>query len=182
MGGAVSVLSFVKIDLRITTMIEIPGPLTRAMVRSRAKLNARTDPVLMSGQVERSIRADPFRAHPDLKRAPRCRKCKGPTSKKKANPENVIGNGGRPFYRCDRCEMFSCFGDMRGIHASNPKCNCSLRRRSRAVLNKQWDEIRGGRAAHFRCAVGECGFDKPGGLYRRRDERLRVQDVVRAGL
>lgn len=175
-------LSFVKVDSRISTMNGTPPWLTRAMVKRRPLSNASPESVLISGQIEKSIRADPSRARPDLKNAPRCRKCKGTTSRKMVRSDNAIGNGGRPYYRRDCCQKFSCFGDMRGIHDANPTCRCSPRRRSRAALNRRWDENHGGRAVRFRCAFGNCGFDKFGGVYKERGERLRVQDVVRAGL
>lgn len=163
-------------------MRESPTRLTRATVRSRLKPSAAEALLLMSDQIEASTRANPFRAHPDLKSPPRCRRCKHPTSKTVVYPASSIGNGGRPYYRCNRCRLFSCFGDMRGVHASNPKCHCSLHRHSRAVLRKKWDAVIGGRAIRFRCAVGQCGLDEYGGPYKRHGRWLRAEDVVRDGL
>lgn len=165
-----------------STMSESRAHLTRCMVRLCARMSGYTFVVLISGQIDTSIRADPSRAHPDLDIAPRCRECKGSTRKQKVSFWNAIGNAGRPYYRCDDCDEFSCFGDMRGIHDANPRCHCPLRRRSRAFLTQRWDDKRGGRAVRYQCAVGDCEFDKVAGVYRRQGERLRVRDVVRAGL
>lgn len=181
-GGAAFVSTLAQIDLRIITMWESPARLTRAVVGSCVESSTAEVYVLTSNQIEASIRANPFRAHPDLKDPPRCRRCERPTSKRMVRPGNAIGNDGRPYYRCDHCEMFSCFGDMRGVHAPNPRCDCSPHRYGRAVLRKEWDVVLRGRAIRFRCAVGQCGFDEFGGPYKRHDRRLRVKDVIRAGL
>lgn len=78
--------------------------------------------------------------------------------------------------------MFSCFGDMRGIQAQNPVCRCPSKHYSRAVVDGEWEEGEKERAIHYRCAVGGCSFIQNGGTLRLGTKRLRVEDVVKAGL
>lgn len=69
--------------------------------------------------------ADPRRHHLRLGEASKCGRCDGATVGKRVTADNHNGNGGRPVIRCGKCEKFCCFGDMRGVHADNPGCDCT---------------------------------------------------------
>lgn len=102
--------------------------------------------------------ADPRRRHPRVGEASRCGRCGGETVEEQVKEDNYNGNGGRPVIRCSECGKFRCFGDMRGVHADNPGCDCAGQPASRRqVAGEGWGQTVG-RAVHYRCAVGACEY------------------------
>ena len=104
---------------------------------------------------------NPFRPneHPGTLTAPPCLRCWGPTVPDIVEDGNPNGNAGRPYYTCADagCRKFSCFRDMRGVHADNPACDCPERYPTRIqVAGRENTQVP--RGAHFCCAVGRCGF------------------------
>lgn len=97
---------------------------------------------------------DPRAPHPLLTRPPNCLDCGSRTDRHITVYSNANGNAHRPYYKCGKCRAFACFGDLRGIHPSNPACGCGLR--SRFQVGMHGGSYPG--ALHWRCAVGGCGF------------------------
>ncbi|RDH20656.1 hypothetical protein M747DRAFT_31285 [Aspergillus niger ATCC 13496] len=101
---------------------------------------------------------DPEASHWAIRSAPLCLSCRRPTTERTARRGNHLGHDGRPYFRCEPCNRFSCFGDMRGIHLNNPVCYCEGYLFSRRQI-AGWDsqqKVRG--AIHYVCAVGKCDF------------------------
>jgi len=94
--------------------------------------------------------------HWAIRRPPTCLYCGFSTRRRRAIPGNPNGNADRPYYCCTKCDEFSCFADMRGIHLQNPTCDCPRPTLSRLQIAGQDKEIP--RALHYRCAVGGCSY------------------------
>lgn len=99
---------------------------------------------------------DPTASHPLLTQAPNCLACGSQTNRHVTHWDNANGNAYRPYFKCktSACKKFACFGDMRGIHANNPACDCGLP--SRFQLGMKDETFPG--ALHWRCAVGGCHY------------------------
>jgi hypothetical protein len=82
---------------------------------------------------------------------PRCRYHSASAAKQIVLPWNSNGNGGRPYYTCETCDNFVCFGDMEGMYDENPACGCDSISLSRRVTN------RNGRV-FYNCALRRFGF------------------------
>ncbi|PYI00921.1 hypothetical protein BO78DRAFT_29517 [Aspergillus sclerotiicarbonarius CBS 121057] len=93
-----------------------------------------------------------------IKSPPACLRCGNPsTILSYTRPENPLGNGGRPYYKCP-CGEFCCFGDMRGVHSTNPHCYCSDFKLSKRQIAGWNNNQRVPRAIHYVCADGGCDF------------------------
>jgi hypothetical protein len=101
---------------------------------------------------------DPFADHPDIQVAPKCLRCGGATRRERTMDNNRNANGGRPYFKCWGCGKVACFGDLRGIHAENPRCHCGGGRVSRIQVAGTDSSRAKPRAHHFTCAVGGCRF------------------------
>jgi hypothetical protein len=106
-----------------------------------------------------SQKMDPHSPHFAIREPPSCLEC-GSSTIRKPVQSNITGNAGRPFYACANanCKEFSCFGDMRGVHSSNPACECPSLLHSRLQLagddGRQYCPL----SLFYRCAVGRCNF------------------------
>ncbi|PYI08113.1 hypothetical protein BO78DRAFT_417130 [Aspergillus sclerotiicarbonarius CBS 121057] len=107
-----------------------------------------TDPTAQKSRRNRKSRRS--------QKPPRCRRCRQRTTKSYVGPMNPVGNAGRPYYKCEPCGTFACFGDKRGIHASNLPCDCPGSKASRVHLTGP-GRINTG-ALFYKCARGRCGF------------------------
>jgi hypothetical protein len=102
--------------------------------------------------------SDALKSHSGLQNPPRCLVCWKTTRRETVkNPNNPNGNYRRPYFICN-CGQFSCFGDMRGIWAVNPVCDCPELWHSRLQVAGANDNKLVPRALHYRCAVGGCRF------------------------
>lgn len=97
---------------------------------------------------------------------PLCCRCGWePRYRDTAKPANQNGNGGRPYYKCIRCNYRSqgkqyhsrgwiTWDDDRGICDSNPLCDCGVvSRQDRAGVESGmfgW--------GFWTCATGSCGY------------------------
>ncbi|KAH7143533.1 hypothetical protein EDB81DRAFT_857036 [Dactylonectria macrodidyma] len=88
-----------------------------------------------------------------LPRAPECPTCHRVSNRRVAKDTNPNGNGGRPYYFCDRSHKYNfiTWDDNRDIIAGNPQCWCGHRSRR--------DRANGpGLTEWYACASRECGF------------------------
>jgi hypothetical protein len=129
---------------------------------------------------------NPVAEHPLLHSAPQCRRCGVTTHKSTVLPWNENGNGDRPMFKCGKCKRFSCFGDMRGIHADHPKCKCKEPQASRMIVAGRKDTQVIPRALYLQCAVGGCDFfgyvvheGEPVVLW---DRALSTKEMIEIGL
>lgn len=88
-------------------------------------------------------------------------------------------------YKCGRCDRFSCFGDVRGIHLENPVCDCAILSRAQVAGEENAQKI--ARAVHYVCAVGGCEYfaysaDAEGEVMVLRSGRLSASEMVAIGL
>lgn len=95
-----------------------------------------------------------------LSAPPLCLDCNHITQRRQVKPTNRNGNAGRWFYVCTHCKSiateedkmhvgWSTWDDERGLHASNPLCDCG--RPSR------FDRTRH-RELFWTCASGSCRY------------------------
>jgi hypothetical protein len=129
----------------------------------------------------------PLSPHPGLINPPRCLVCREITQRETIdNPNNPNGNDRRPYFFCN-CGKFSCFGDMRGVLAENPLCDCLEQWPSRLQVTGADRSKLIPRALHYRCAVGGCRFftylaDRDGNIITLPAVNLNRDDVMRLGL
>lgn len=102
-----------------------------------------------------------------LHNTPACRFCNWiPKYRSTVKPDNPNGNLGRPYYICIRCKSkdrrapwvheagWITWDDDRGMHESNPQCDCGwVSRQDRAGV----DSSRPG-MGFWTCATGACGY------------------------
>ncbi|KAJ5606389.1 hypothetical protein N7510_009170 [Penicillium lagena] len=71
-----------------------------------------------------------------------------------ASEENLNGNAGRPYLRCEACGNFQCWLDPRGSSIPNPLCLCGWPSRQQVAGNG----ARNPGGLHFVCEHGRCWF------------------------
>ena len=88
--------------------------------------------------------------------APRyvCRHCQQPATRCTTRVSNRKGNAGRPYIKCFPCDNFIRFTDERGVHATNPTCNCDKPSR----LQRAGRETRVNGRLHYVCSSGGCDY------------------------
>ncbi len=84
--------------------------------------------------------------------SPKCLRCSDSTSRFVTRQSNRKGNAGRPYYKCLRCDKFSCFDDTRGIDGLNPRCLCD------SASRRQLSGQERGRKVHYVCVSGRCDY------------------------
>ncbi|KAH7412826.1 hypothetical protein BKA64DRAFT_659649 [Cadophora sp. MPI-SDFR-AT-0126] len=84
--------------------------------------------------------------------APNCHSCGEACTRLVTRVSNRNGNGGRPYYKCIRCDKFSCFDDSRGEDENNPVCDCGKASR------RQLSSREKGRRIFYVCKTGSCQF------------------------
>lgn len=126
-------------------------------IDTNAIMNPR-DPHIKYEQSDTNTLTSPRHPHPALLIPPPCpsANCSKSTKKLFVEPENPNGNAGRPYYSCPDCNRFVCFGDMRGIHLSNPECWCGGFQLSRLQVSGEKRKVP--RALYYTCALGQCNF------------------------
>jgi hypothetical protein len=86
--------------------------------------------------------------------APDCHRCGGPPVLRIVGNLNIKGNAGRPYYKCDSCDLFLVFNDERGNDANNLPCYCG----ASSKMQVSGPETKIPRRLHFVCRLGTCSF------------------------
>lgn len=102
---------------------------------------------------------EPWQKHFALRTAPHCLSCGKKTFRDRCVPWNKNGNAFRPYYKCLQCG-FSCFGDMRGVLAENPTCDCGdgMQFSRRTIAGPDSGKTKIPRSIFYQCAIGGCDF------------------------
>ena len=85
---------------------------------------------------------------------PECCRCRRPGVLKITGSLNRNWNAGRPYYKCEDCDQFLVFNDIRGNDPRNPPCHCGAS--SKAQVSGP--EKRVPRGLHYVCRLGTCDF------------------------
>ena len=102
----------------------------------------------------------PLSPQPHLARPPTYRRCYTITVPHIVATNNRNGNTGRPCHICPNMHQrrFSTFADCRGLHLTNPVCECPGFPLSRVQVAGLNDDLAVPRSVFFSCAVGGCDF------------------------
>ena len=85
------------------------------------------------------------------------------------------------------CNKFGCFGDLRGIHATNPACECPGVPFSRLQVAGNNGQQAMPRALYYTCPIGECEFfmyvvDEEGNVLLYTGTNLSAEYLASSGL
>lgn len=82
---------------------------------------------------------------------------------------NPKGNAGRPYYKCQPCDLFLVFNDQRGNGIHNPPCYCDTSSKMQVSgLDKMVP-----RGLHYVCRLGRCDFYSA--VLNRKDDQLSLK-------